>query len=197
MVTLSLFVAAAFYATIVILPAMMHRFKTTFYDSKVADKSDKRSRYYLPGWVFTIIWSVIYSLITAAQIVHISLKFSVSEVMTANQIALMSLFVINVFLNHFWSYLFFDWLMFWAAFVDIALAFGSAVTILVFYNLTTSTVAFWLYIAYPVWLFIAMILNLIWAITWRNSATEKYLFKGDLRTVRDRIKGTSEGFERM
>jgi tryptophan-rich sensory protein len=108
-----------------------------------------------PNWVFSIVWTILYALITAT----IYIVWNDEKLDTHMYDTLLSLFYANVILNKIWSVLFFDQALYILAFVDALALLLSAISIAILLIITGHWFAFGLFVPYCVWLVIAIILN--------------------------------------
>ena len=105
------------------------------------------------GWVFSVVWTILYFLLGLALFFIMQNKYS-EQIKTSAYI----LFAINIFFNALWSYAFFG-----AHLPEVALLILTALIVTnifmarAFFRI--STVAFWLIIPYILWLMFAFYLN--------------------------------------
>lgn len=121
--------------------------------------------WYVPGWAFGLIWFILYGLIG----VSIFLFWQYDITIQYYDLVII-LFLVNIVLNKIWSLLFFGFRAPWFALVDLILMFGTAVPVVVFMVLDaangfTNYWPFALYLLYPIWIFVAGILNIYFAIS--------------------------------
>jgi len=112
-----------------------------------------------PGYVFGLVWFVLYGLLTASAILFFK--------NTTNYDAVFILWIINIMLNKVWSVLFFDSGRVRAALVVAFGMLGTQIAIIVLIAIDgLSVVDRWLpfatFIVYTLWLFVAIYLNAQW-----------------------------------
>lgn len=107
----------------------------------------------LPKWIFFPAWLILYGLMTFSIFFYWN---SPSE--RQYFIVVVILFSINVLINKLWSLVFFGMQDFFMAFALSIILLITAVIVLIYMGLDGAWVSFGLYAAYPIWLFIAMIL---------------------------------------
>jgi benzodiazapine receptor len=106
-----------------------------------------------PGWVFGVVWPILYGLMAASAVLVWRAAGSWSEASLA-----LSLFGLQLVINLAWSYLFFGLHLPLPAFIDICLLWVTvALMIRVFAR--HSKLAAWMQIPYIVWLSFAAYLN--------------------------------------
>jgi len=123
------------------------------------------------SWVYAIIWTIMYGLITAAIVTYaISYEDQIVPPVTIADIipsrdylAIMSLLFINHIFNLLWSFFFFVKRWVWMCMIDSILLFGTGFAALILMGLDREWTPFGLYFAYVIWSFYAMILSVIWA----------------------------------
>lgn len=160
--------AALFIAVIVLYPVLFgHGIGVCERETYEKDVCRLYLRIAPPRMVFPIVWSVLYGLIIAAEIIHV-LSIPSSDVDTSDMYqAIVALYVFNITLGHYWTIAFFKNRSLMFAFVISLLLFATAVAIVVLYALEGLWISFGLYMPYVVWLVYACILSLIWAISFR------------------------------
>jgi benzodiazapine receptor len=110
-----------------------------------------------PGWVFSSAWHIIFVLTTLAAILvwnrfERDMKFFLT----------MALFVLNAFLNVYWTYLFFHKHRIGAALVDAFFLEFSTMLLFVLISQRSHTISF-LLLPYATWNLFAIILNfMVW-----------------------------------
>jgi tryptophan-rich sensory protein len=124
----------------------------------------------LPPWVFGVVWSILYLCIV------LSGYFTMCSVVVIDQyyLARAIFFIVNIFLNKFWSVLFFDMRMYgWPSILTCILMIGTGIVYLVLaglsYALTTGgteehtyfIVAIVLFSLYVGWCVFALYLNAV------------------------------------
>lgn len=114
-----------------------------------------------PGWVFPIVWNILYFLIALAiYFVWVAAK----NKSTKKSIAI--LFGINLFFNAFWSYFFFGLQKPASAMVDLILIWISIIPLFIL-TWRIDKKSTWLLAPYFLWVTFAGVLN--WAIVLKNS----------------------------
>jgi tryptophan-rich sensory protein len=109
-----------------------------------------------PGWLFGVIWTVLYALIVATTM----LVWRSNKVLSRYTYdSLLALLYINIVLNKLWSSLFFGQALYLLAFIDAVLLIISALIVAGILANNDMWLPFWLYIPYCVWLIVAIILN--------------------------------------
>ena len=112
-----------------------------------------------PQWVFPVVWTIIYILTT----ISVLIVWNTVE-RTSTFWVIIGLFLINLFFNIFWSYLFFTNHMIGAALID-AILIEVSLFLLIVCIFPVAQLAALLLLPYVVWVFFAIILNvLIWQI---------------------------------
>lgn len=111
---------------------------------------DNKSSLTPPNYIFPIAWNILFLLLA------ISLYFSYTE--TKNKSKVIILYGINLFLNLFWSILFFGLKNPSAAFIDLIFLWLSILSLIIF-NWKTNRKAAYLLIPYLLWVSFAGILN--------------------------------------
>lgn len=107
-----------------------------------------------PNWLFGPVWTILYLLMAIAAF----LVWQKGVGNNAVQMAL-SIFLLQLVLNSFWSIVFFGWHSPWGAFgVIIALWLAILWTIISFINILP--LAGWLLVPYILWVSFAAVLNL-------------------------------------
>lgn len=150
---------AYFIFVIVVWPALLLPIK----ESKYYRRGSEQMPFWLPpGWVFTLIWLALFGLITAAGIIY-ALTVPSSDVQVSDfYTAITALFMVNISLCHFWSVAFFRMKNAMLALIDAVFLFLTAVAVVVLLGYVGEWLPFGLYLAYPVWLLIALVINAIW-----------------------------------
>ena len=106
-----------------------------------------------PGWIFGPVWTTLYVMMGIA--LFLVWKSDSSDVLKKTAIAL---FAIQLILNFFWSFIFFDQQQIgWALVEIIVMWFFILLTIFAFGNV--SKLAAWLLVPYMSWVSFATILN--------------------------------------
>jgi tryptophan-rich sensory protein len=106
-----------------------------------------------PSWIFGPVWTTLYIMMGIA--LFLVWKSEVSDVMKKNAIAI---FAVQLLLNFFWSFIFFNQQQPGWAFVEIIVMWIAILsTIFVFANV--SKTAAWLLVPYISWVSFATILN--------------------------------------
>jgi tryptophan-rich sensory protein len=109
----------------------------------------KKPSFQPPGWVFSAAWTVIYTLIGIAGGLIVKKKDYLS----------FGIYLINLFLNFLWTYIFFGSRMIGLALIEIVVLWVSIVVLFKFFR-KTSALAAWLIVPYLLWVSFAFILNL-------------------------------------
>ena len=110
-----------------------------------------------PGWVYGIVWVVLYAFIVVVGFVY-SRDFQAATVYDAT---LWILFA-NVLLNKLWSLLFFEYGSAGWAFLAILLLVLSEIAVLVLLVISAAWLPFGLWVPYLLWSVVAMYLNYQW-----------------------------------
>lgn len=108
----------------------------------------------LPGWLFGVVWPVMYALISASGY----FCFSALSPDIAEYEWLFWLFVSNVALNKLWSVVFFDLKLIGAGIVLILGMLGTGGAYMGLLG-EKDWLAFWLFLPYVTWLLVALALN--------------------------------------
>lgn len=119
-----------------------------------------------PGWVFGLVWFVLYMLMSLA-IWFFWRDTRVNGVWDAAWI----IYVVNVFLNKIWTPIFFNARLMGLAALDAVLVLLTAIAVLVLFAVNGRWVSFVLYISYVVWLFYAVYLSIAFAVQQNKSAS--------------------------
>ena len=107
-----------------------------------------------PGWVFPIVWTILYVLMGMASYLVLTSGTNNNHIQLS-----MWLYGLQLFMNFFWSILFFNQGMYLVAFIWLVLLWGLLlITTLQFYKL--SKLAGYLMIPYLIWVTFAGYLNL-------------------------------------
>jgi translocator protein len=114
-----------------------------------------------PSWLFPVVWTILYGLITAAGIIYILHTITALTLSTFTT-ALLATFFCNITFNHLWSVLFFKRRMILASFVCILVILCTAMGIVVLFSIEGEWICFWLYVPYVIWLAFATLLNALW-----------------------------------
>lgn len=128
---------------------------------------------WLPNWLFGAVWSVLYGLISASIILY-WWRAEDKPLYTATMILLL----VNLVLNKAWSPIFFyptkrpfvAAVLASIALVVLVATLATAVIALVFMVLNAQWLPFALILPYPVWLFVAMVLNVIFLVRYADEA---------------------------
>ncbi len=101
----------------------------------------------IPGWIFPVVWSILYILM------------GIASYMVRNNKRLIKIYILNLVINYLWSFIFFTFnLRILGFFWILALILIVGVMIYEFYK--ENKVASYLLIPYMLWLIFASILNL-------------------------------------
>ncbi len=107
-----------------------------------------------PGWLFPVVWTVLYILMGIASYLIYTAKYSAG--MAGNALLF---YMIQLIFNFFWSIIFFNWEMYLLAFIWLlALLALIIVTTIKFYRI--SKPAAYLMLPYIIWVVFAGYLNL-------------------------------------
>ena len=114
-----------------------------------------------PGYLFGLVWFVLYGLLTASAILFFK--------NTIDYDAVFILWVINIMLNKLWSVLFFDMGRTGSSLVVAIAMLGTQIAVIVLIAIDGLSVVdrwfpFATYIVYTLWLFVAIYLNAQWVI---------------------------------
>lgn len=125
-----------------------------------------RNRSFIPSWVFGPVWGVLYVLI------FFSGYYAFENGNPANEypVAMLVCFVINLFLNKYWTRAFFDDESPRLAMAIIIGINGTGIAVLVLMGLSSLWLEFGLYVAYPVWVAVTTVLNCQWVCKWGESS---------------------------
>lgn len=110
-----------------------------------------------PGWIFGVVWTLLYGLLSAAAVIY----FYNDEDGEYN-VPIFVLWVVNMMLNKVWSLVFFDMGRVAWALVIALLMLATSIAILVLVGISAQWLAFGLYFPYPVWILVAIYLNVKW-----------------------------------
>ena len=106
-----------------------------------------------PGWVFPVVWSVLYALMGISAYLVYRTEFNPS----VRKKGLMA-YAIQLFLNFLWSIIYFRFEMFTLALVDLILLTTTVIIMTVLFG-KVSKAAAWINIPYILWLLFATYLN--------------------------------------
>ena len=107
-----------------------------------------------PGWLFPVVWTILYVLMGIASYLIYTAKHSAG--LSGNALLF---YVIQLFFNFFWSIIFFNWEMYLLAFIWLlVLLVLIIVTTMKFYKI--SHLAAYLMLPYIIWVVFAGYLNL-------------------------------------
>lgn len=101
----------------------------------------------IPGWIFPIVWTILYILMGISSYLIQEETGNVSRI-----------YVVQLIVNLLWSFIFFNFRAYTLAFIWILLLIG-LVIIMIKEFLKVNKLAGYLQIPYVIWLFIALILN--------------------------------------
>ena len=101
----------------------------------------------IPGWVFPIVWTILYILMGISSYLIQRDTGNVSRI-----------YVVQLIVNLLWSFIFFNFRAYTVAFIWILLLIG-LVILMIREFLKVNKLAGYLQIPYVIWLFIALILN--------------------------------------
>ena len=106
-----------------------------------------------PGWVFPVVWTILFVLMGVASYLVLTSGKEKTDIARA-----LRLYGLQLAVNFFWSVLFFNLTLCWAAFVWLILLWGLVLlTLLRFFRI--SKAAGWLLIPYLIWVTFAGYLN--------------------------------------
>ena len=119
-------------------------------------KKKKKPALYPPGWLFPIVWGILYFLMgISSYIIFTSNSDSKNNAL--------KFYALQLIVNFFWPILFFNLELFWVAFFWlILLVILVIITIVLFKKI--DSIAAWLLIPYLIWILFASYLNLSIAI---------------------------------
>ncbi len=112
-----------------------------------------------PNWLFAPVWTILYILM------GISFYLILQSPKNRDWRKAIYVFIVQLFLNFWWSFLFFKFHLILIALVEILLIWVSIVTMILRFKLVNKTAAY-LQIPYLLWVSFATILNA--AILWLN-----------------------------
>lgn len=101
----------------------------------------------IPGWIFPIVWTVLYILMGISSYLIQEETGNVSRI-----------YVVQLIVNLLWSFIFFNFRAYTLSFIWILLLIG-LVIVMIKEFLKVNKLAGYLQIPYAIWLFIALILN--------------------------------------
>jgi len=101
----------------------------------------------IPGWIFPIVWTVLYILMGISSYLVEKETGNVSRI-----------YVVQLIVNLLWSFIFFNFRAYILSFVWILLLIG-LVIVMIKEFLKVNKLAGYLQIPYLIWLFIALIIN--------------------------------------
>lgn len=104
-----------------------------------------------PGWLFGVVWPILYVLITAAAVVYFSSSSPTVQVFVV--------FVVNILLNKAWSAVFFGMKRLLLGAFVIAAMIGTEIAVLSLWVVEDAWISFGLYLPYVVWTVFALYLN--------------------------------------
>ena len=118
-------------------------------------KTLKLPPYYPPGWLFAVVWTVVYILIGVATVLALLKTENAKE-----EEKILFPYSVQLILNFLWSAVFFAWRMPYLAFAEILLLLASIIWMTVVYK-KQSALSAWLLLPYILWVaFAAFALNL-------------------------------------
>jgi len=123
-----------------------------------------------PGWVFGVAWTILYALNALAF--YFFWREAVGDSLYT---ATIILFIVNLFLNKFWSPIFFGWRQPVAALVVAIVLFVTAAIIFGFIaaSLGAATASLWLWLPYLIWLGVAIYLNVRFVMAYNELSDEQ------------------------
>ncbi len=106
-----------------------------------------------PNWIFAPVWTLLFLMM------GIALAFIWKEGLSRREVKIaLTFFMIQLFMNVLWSFLFFYLKMYFAAFIEIIILwFGILITLVSFYRI--SRIAGYLLVPYLLWVSFAIVLN--------------------------------------
>lgn len=108
-----------------------------------------------PGWLFSVVWTILYFLIGVALFLVMQKQGRASQIKLNNAYIL---FAVNIVLNTLWSFVFFGTQSpFIALLVLMSLIIIAVFMARAFFQVSVS--AFWLIVPYILWLMFALYLN--------------------------------------
>ncbi len=107
-----------------------------------------------PGWVFPVVWSVLYALMGISAYLVYRTEFNPSVRKKG-----LTAYVIQLFLNFLWSIIYFRFEMFTLALIDLILLTVAVIIMTVLFGRVSKTAA-WINIPYILWLLFATYLNI-------------------------------------
>ena len=118
-------------------------------------KTLKLPPYYPPGWLFAVVWSIVYILIGVATVLALLKTKDAKE-----EEKILFPYSVQLILNFLWSAIFFAWRSPWLAFAEILLLAASIIWMIVVCK-KQSGLSAWLLLPYILWVaFAAFALNL-------------------------------------
>jgi tryptophan-rich sensory protein len=119
-------------------------------------RSLNKWRYNPPGWIFYIVWTVLFILIAISVIIILNKKTSKKKKEISNVI--IAVFLINAVLNMLYSFLYFGIKNILLAFIDLPFLIASII-ILIWLTNKISKIAAYLLIPYLIWVCFATFLT--------------------------------------
>ena len=106
-----------------------------------------------PGWLFPVVWTVLYILMGIA-----SYRVSESDGTVEQKNRYKTVYTVSLFFNFFWSLIFFNLQAYWFAFAWLVILWGLILVCMLLARKMDS-VAFWCLVPYFVWVSFAGYLN--------------------------------------
>jgi benzodiazapine receptor len=115
-----------------------------------------------PAWLFGVVWTAMYGIIAAAEILHtLSVDISGTRV-SSEYLATVIMFLINISMNHYWTIAFFRMRQSALALVLSIMLVLTAIPIIILYAIQELLASALLFAVYTCWLVVALIFTGLW-----------------------------------
>ena len=129
-----------------------------------------RNPSFIPDWIFGIVWTVLY-----VGIFFAGYEAFKSDAVNDYLVPMLVLYVINLFLNKFWTRTFFDDESPRMALAVIIGINATGIGVLVFMGLSNLWLSFGLFGAYALWVLVATVLNCQWVCKGDSNESDEIL----------------------
>ena len=104
-----------------------------------------------PAWLFGVVWTVMYGIIAAAEILHTLSIDIVGTHVSSEYLATVIMFLINISMNHYWSIAFFRMRQRALALVLAIMLVLTAIPVIILYAIQELLASALLYAVYTCW----------------------------------------------
>lgn len=144
----------------------------------------KRTRIIPPGWVFPLVWTILYVLIvTSLYIFYRSVTMTGAYGHTFDTITI--LFIVNIVLNKLWSPVFFRMHSPMIAWFFCLGILGTGIAILYYFGANNYGDSCWIFLPYVVWTAFALLLNTVWIFRNRSVTSESPMVEESPTILKD------------